>query len=260
VKTGDTEDDRGTLAKAAPRLSVGVIGGMGPAATVDFLARIIAATPAERDQDHLHVLVDCNPAVPDRTAYLRLEGPDPRPALIAMAGRLEEAGADFLVMPCNTAHAFAEDIRANTAIPLVDWPSVVADSVAALGVTQVGILASTGTLLADVYRGPLEARGIRLVVPTPSGQTKVMRAIYGSEGVKHLGPTSPVARQDLLAGAHDVVGQGAAAVILACTEFSAISAVQSLGVTVLVLDASEIVARHVVARALGLAVVAAAVE
>jgi aspartate racemase len=225
---------------------------MGPAATVDFLSRVIAATPAERDQDHLHVLVECNPAVPDRTAFLRAQGPDPRPTLIAMAKRLQEAGADFLVMPCNTAHAFADDIRTKVAIPLVDWPAVVADAVAVAAVGSVGILASTGTLLADVYRGPLEARGIRSVIPTPSGQSEVMRAIYGNEGVKRFGPGSPVARQDLLAGVEDVVSQGAAAVILACTEFSTISAVRSLEVKVPVLDASEIVAQYVVARALGL--------
>jgi aspartate racemase len=260
LKTGETEGDRDILASTAPKQTVGVVGGMGPAATVDFLERIIAATPAVHDQDHLHVLVDCNPAVPDRTAYLRSEGPDPRPALIAMAKQLEQAGADFLVMPCNTAHAFADDIRAQVTIPLVDWPSTVADAVAAAGITEVGILASTGTLLAEIYTKPLERLGIRPLVPTPSGQAKVMNAIYGSEGVKHLGPASPAALQDLLAGVDDVVVQGAAAVILACTEFSAITAVRSLEIKVQVLDASEIVARHVVAHALGVGVVATTTE
>ena len=231
--------------------TVGVLGGMGPAATVDFLARIIAATPAERDQDHLHVLVDCNPQVPDRSAFLRSEGPDPRPSLVAMAQGLEQAGASFLVMACNTAHAFAEDIRGEVAIPLVDWPSVVADAVSVAGVKRVGILASTGTIDANIYRIPLEAREVRSVVPTPSRQAQVMRAIYGPEGVKRLGPDSPVARRDLLAGAEDVVGQGAAAVILACTEFSAVRALAELDVKVPVFDASEIVARHVVSLALG---------
>lgn len=224
---------------------------MGPAATVDFLARIIAATPAERDQDHLHVLVDCNPQVPDRSAFLRSEGPDPRPSLMTMAQGLEQAGASFLVMACNTAHAFAADVQAAVAIPLVDWPSVVADAVSAAGVQRVGILASTGTIDANVYRIPLEARGIRSLVPTSSRQTRVMRAIYGPEGVKSLGPDSPAARRDLLAGAADVVGQGAAALILACTEFSAVRARGALEVEVPVFDASEIVARHVVSRALG---------
>lgn len=231
--------------------TVGVLGGMGPVATADFLARIIAATPAERDQDHLHVLVDCNPQVPDRSAFLRAEGPDPRPSLVATAKGLEQAGASFLVMACNTAHAFAEDIRAAVAIPLVDWPAVVADAVSMAGVTRVGILASTGTIDANVYRIPLEARGVRSVVPTPSRQAQVMRAIYGPEGVKRLGADSPVARRDLLAGAEDVVGQGAAAVILACTEFSALRALGALEVQVPVFDASEIVARHVVSLALG---------
>jgi aspartate racemase len=233
------------------RQTVGVLGGMGPAATVDFLAKVIAATPAEEDQDHLHILVDCNPQVPDRTAFLRSEGPDPRPSLIAMARGLEQSGASFLVMPCNTAHAFADDIRAAVAIPLVDWPSVVADAVLAAGVERVGILATTGTIFAAIYRIPLDARGIQSSVPTASGQTEVMRAIYGIEGIKRVGPQSPVARRDLMAGAADVVGQGAKAVILACTEFSLVRALGELELGVPVFDASEIVARHVVNHALG---------
>jgi aspartate racemase len=239
---------------AVRRQTVGVLGGMGPAATVDFLAKIIAATPAERDQDHLHVLVDCNPQVPDRSAFLRSQGQDPRPSLIAMAKGLEKSGASFLVMPCNTAHAFSEDIRAAVAIPLVDWPSVVADAVLAAGVKRAGILASTGTIFADIYRIPLEARRIQCVVPTASRQADVMRSIYGIEGIKHLGPQSPVAKHDLMAGVDDVVGQGATALILACTEFSLFGARGQLEVSVPVFDASEIVARHVVSRALGQAV------
>jgi aspartate racemase len=238
-------------AGAVPTQTVGVLGGMGPAATVDFLAKIVAATPAERDQDHLHVLVDCNPQVPDRTAFLRSQGEDPRPSLIVMATGLERLGASFLVMPCNTAHAFAEDIRAAIAIPLVDWPGVVADAVLAAGVKRVGILATSGTIFADIYRIPLEERGLESVVPTASGQAELMRAIYGVEGIKHVGPDSRVARHALMAGAADVVRQGAAAVVLACTEFSLVRALGELEVGVPVFDASDIVARHVVGRALG---------
>lgn len=242
------------MVSAVRRQTVGVLGGMGPAATVDFLAKIIAATPAERDQDHLHVLVDCNPQVPDRTAFLRSQGEDPRPLLIAMAKGLDQSGASFLVMPCNTAHAFGDDIRAAVSIPLVDWPAVVADAVLEAGVKRVGILATTGTIFADIYRIPLEARGIQCVVPTAPGQAEVMRSIYGIEGIKRLGPQSPVARHALMAGAGDVVAQGATAVVLACTEFSLVRALGELEVGVPVFDASEIVARHVVSRALGHAV------
>jgi aspartate racemase len=101
------------------QLTAGVLGGMGPDATVDFMAKVIAATSAETDQDHARMLVDHNPKVPNRQAALLANGEDPGPAMAAMAKGLQDAGADFLVMPCNTAHAFARDIRDAVSIPLI---------------------------------------------------------------------------------------------------------------------------------------------
>ena len=95
----------------AADLVVGILGGMGPAATVDLVSKILAATDAARDQDHLHLIVDCNPKVPNRNEAVDGTGPSPAPALVAMARRLEAAGADFLVMACNTAHAWEAEIR-----------------------------------------------------------------------------------------------------------------------------------------------------
>src|SRR4051812_27943024 len=114
-----------------PGQIVGVLGGMGPAATVDFLRRVVAATPATRDQDHLRLLVDSNPAVPDRTAALLGAGPDPTPVLVAMARGLEAQGADLLVMPCNTASAFADGVQRAVTVPLLRWPDVVAEELLA---------------------------------------------------------------------------------------------------------------------------------
>src|SRR4029453_14388367 len=110
---------------------LGVMGGMGPAATAEFLRRLIEATPAGRDQDHLHVLVDNDPSVPDRTAALLGQGPDPTPYLVTMAMRLSAAGAEFLVMPCNTASAFAPGLAADIPVPLLRW-----DAAVAAGVTE----------------------------------------------------------------------------------------------------------------------------
>jgi len=110
------------------RKVVGVIGGMGPDATVDFMSRVIAFTEATRDQDHVRMLVDNNPAVPCRQEALLRDGKDPGPVLAGMARGLETAGADFLVMPCNTAHAFADVVRDAVSIPLL---SIVDTTVAA---------------------------------------------------------------------------------------------------------------------------------
>lgn len=111
---------------------VGVIGGMGPAATLDFYAKLIAATPATREQDHLRVLIDSNPGVPDRNLALAGGAPSPEaapgPVLADMARGLERAGADLLVMACNTAHAFEADIRRAVAIPFVSIITETADA------------------------------------------------------------------------------------------------------------------------------------
>ena len=111
-------------------LAVGVLGGMGPEATVDFMTRVLAATPARVDQEHIRMLVDHNPGIPDRHAAIAGTGPDIGPELAAMARGLEAAGADFLVMVCNTAHAYTEAIRTAVSIPFVSIVDVVMAAVA----------------------------------------------------------------------------------------------------------------------------------
>ena len=125
---------------------VGVIGGMGPDATVDFMSLVLAATPASGDQDHVHMIVEQNPRIPCRQLALRGEGESPGPAIASMAARLEAAGADFLVMPCNTAHAWQVEIVAAISIPFI---SIVDESVTA-AMSQcgegdgIGLMASSG--------------------------------------------------------------------------------------------------------------------
>ncbi|HUV38977.1 MAG TPA: aspartate/glutamate racemase family protein, partial [Planctomycetota bacterium] len=90
---------------------IGVLGGMGPEATADFFVKLIRLTPARCDAEHLHVVIDSNPQIPDRTAFIERKGPSPLPLLVAAARRLVDAGADLLVMPCITAHLFIDEIR-----------------------------------------------------------------------------------------------------------------------------------------------------
>src|SRR5690606_23023618 len=96
---------------------VGILGGMGPLATADLYRKIIEVTPATRDQDHLHVIIDADPTVPDRTQALLHGAEDPTPWLVAGARRLESAGASFIVIPCNTAHAFLDRLLPEISVP-----------------------------------------------------------------------------------------------------------------------------------------------
>lgn len=197
-------------------LAVGVLGGMGPAATLDFCARLLATTPAQRDQDHLRVLVDNNPRLPDRHAAIAGLGPSPGPALAEMARGLERSGAELLVMPCNTAHAFADDIRSAVAIPFIDLIEATSDAVEAIAPAgaPVGVLAADGCIQAGLYQRSLAARGLLAQVPEPAVQARLMAVI---RAVK-TGDTGGAVRAEARALAGEAAAGGAAVVILACTE------------------------------------------
>jgi aspartate racemase len=229
--------------------TIGVIGGMGPAATVDFMRRIVKATPGKSDQAHIHVIVDSDPSVPDRTKATVADGADPSPWLAAMARRLESVGAEILVMPCNSAHNFAGAITAAVDIPLVDWPGVVAERLADAGVRAVGMLGTDGTLAGGVFLSALAARGCSGVAPSPEAQAGISSVIAA---VKE-GEWDCEGALDLLRhAAEDLTEHGAEALVLACTELSVLTAERPLDVTAgtPVFDASEIVAKHVVELAL----------
>ncbi len=112
---------------------VGIIGGMGPEATVELMRRVIAATPADDDQDHIHLIIESNPKIPSRIAHLvDGSGADPKPELLRIARNLKAAGADALAMPCNTAHCYAAAIEEAASIPLLDMVELTAGRLAAL--------------------------------------------------------------------------------------------------------------------------------
>ena len=140
---------------AATDKLVGVIGGMGPDATIDFMAKVINLTPARKDQDHIRMLVAHNPRIPSRQEAMAGTGEDPGEVMASMAAQLEAGGADFIVMPCNTAHAWQPDILEATTIPFV---SIVEESVAAAresGDGAVGLLTTPGCFAAGVYQRAL---------------------------------------------------------------------------------------------------------
>ncbi len=233
--------------------TIGVIGGMGPEATVDFFAKLVSATPATRDQDHLRVLIDNDPSVPDRNAAIAGEGPSPAPRLALMARGLVAAGAELLVMPCNGAHAFADAVR--EAAPGVPFLSLIDATVAATlartpDVRAVGLLATDGTLSARLYHDAFERAGVAALTPSEIEQRTVMAAIYAVKA----GAASEERRAALRAVAERLCQAGAEALINACTELPLLlreGEVVMSGEVVPVIDSTDALVRETLAAARG---------
>ncbi|WP_051072049.1 aspartate/glutamate racemase family protein [Amycolatopsis decaplanina] len=209
---GRPEDDPAHLRSAGPL--VGVLGGMGPAATADFYTRLVRETPATTDQDHLRVLLWCDPTVPDRSRALLEGGTDPTPWLLRGARVLAAAGSDVIAVPCNTAHAFLPAVAEEAGVPLVHMTERTGRYLARHhpSVRRVGLLATTGTLRTKLYDGWLTDAGISVLEPDPVSQAdEVMAAIRSIKA----GETSS---QLLRTAARRLVGRGAQAVIAGCSE------------------------------------------
>ncbi|HCZ05640.1 MAG TPA: aspartate racemase [Thermotogae bacterium] len=156
---------------------LGVIGGMGPLATCEFYRRLIEKTPARKDQEHIHVIIDSYPQIPDRTAYLVGAGENPLPYLIDSAQRLEKAGADVLCMPCNAAHAFFDDLSSSVGVPFLNMVELAVKFVSRFSKSAV-VFATDGTLLSGVYQRAAERYGLALRELSRKWQRKLMDGIY----------------------------------------------------------------------------------
>jgi len=192
--------------------TVGVLGGMGPEATVDFMATVIAMTPVEKDQDHIHMLVDNDPTIPPRQDAILRDGADPGPAMAVMAKGLQEAGADFLVMPCNTAHAFASQITAAVDIPLLSIIDATISACSEFG--TVGMLATEGCLRSDVYQQALRTAEKELILPSDAELQDFMSLTFR---IKRGDKGADVA-SGMLRLSNALQERGAQAVIAGCTE------------------------------------------
>ena len=198
---------------------VGVIGGMGPEATVDLMRRVIAATPATDDIDHIRMIVDNNPKIPSRLrALLDEAGEDPAPVLAGMARGLETAGADFLVIPCNTAHHYLPAIRDAVRIPVADMValSVASIKVALAGGERIGLLASPAVRLTGLFERQCAAAGIEVVAPQSEHEAAVLSIIKGIKA----GTVTPAQRAAYFAAARDLLGRRIDLLVVACTELS----------------------------------------
>jgi aspartate racemase len=191
--------------------TIGVLGGMGPAATADFLTRLVIAANASRDSDHPRVLVDSNPHVPDRNAAREGRGPSPGPALAAMAEGLVAQGAEVLAMPCNAAHGWADDVRAATSATFVDLIDAAVAEALKTNPRRIGLLAVGATLDAGLYQRALAPHGVMVIEPDRTVFQPLVNAVKA-------GDTGPEIRTAMATEAARLVGQGADAIIAACTE------------------------------------------
>lgn len=214
-------------------MTIGVLGGMGPFATQLFYGTLIRETLADRDQAHPHVVIEADPTIPDRTEFLLGRGADPRPALISAAGRLRDAGATVIVMPCNTASVWQSELSAAVGIRFIDWLDA-AVSMVARKPGVVGVLATTGTLSTRLYQSLLESARIPFVVPRVTDQTQLMDCIYGPDGVKTASYATAAATTTFAKVVSGLVDAGASTLLLGCTELPVLA--ESLEVKTQVVD------------------------
>lgn len=227
--------------------TVGIMGGMGPEAGADMLLKIIAATPARTDQEHLHVILDSNAKTPNRVDALLSGGEDPTPMLQSSARRLEKAGAELLVIACNTAHLFHDRIAESVRVPVLH---IADESVLKIlrdypAVQTVGVLASNGTIQLQMYHDRLRSSGLKPLSPDPQDQNTVQGVI---DSVK-AGDKGNAVRERLRGVAERLAATGAQLMLTACTELPLV--LRDGDVSVPVLDPTQALAEAAVRMARG---------
>jgi aspartate racemase len=227
--------------------TVGIIGGMGPEATVDLMQRVIQATPAHDDQDHLRMLVDNNPKVPSRIkAFLEGSGEDPVPVLVQMARDLERWGANFLAMPCNTAHHFHPTVQAAVGVPVLNMIEFAAGRIRqeTPDVRKVGLFASMAVIRTDLYGKSLSRRGVEVVHPGDASQDQVLAAIRAIKAQTFCSASLDVLNRAV----DDLIAREAGVILIAYTELSIIA--RRLRIGVRAYDSAQVLAEAIVATAL----------
>lgn len=220
--------------------TVGIIGGMGPMATVHLMQRIVEMTDARKDQEHIPMLVYHLPQIPDRTAFLEGRSRESPVLPIQQAAiKLEEQGADLLVIPCVTAHAFLKSIQHEVSIPVMNAAEECSSLLQKSGVAEVGILATDGALRCEIFQSTLYRKGIRTILPSERMQHALMRLIYSVLKAGKMADTGTLAEI-----CNELKENGAQAIVLGCTELSLIWKEQLPAG--MYLDAIDVMARRVV--------------
>lgn len=197
--------------------TIGILGGMGPLATIDLYKRIILRTKANKDQDHIHVIIDSNTKIPDRTQCIISNGKSPLNEMIKSAHKLEKAGADFLIMPCNTAHYFYNELIRNIDIPFLNMLEITVNYITENYGKEIvaGLLATDGTNKSGIYGYYFNKANIKLIRPEKF-QSYVMNFIYNDMKTCNYNLTP----HSFLKAIDELKENGADIFILGCTELS----------------------------------------
>lgn len=227
----------------APR-RVGILGGMGPEATILLMSRIVARTQAKDDQDHVPLIVDNNTQVPSRIrALIDGDGPDPGPTLVGMARGLEAAGAQALALPCNTAHYYAPLIKSAVKVPFIDMVEHTVETVSARpnGERRIGVLGSPAIQKVGLFDQAFASIGATMLYP--DDQDALLAGIHAVK----MGQDKQGSRRALEHAADNLTGQGAEVLLVACSELSVIA--DTMGSDPRVVDTIDVLANGVVAFA-----------
>lgn len=223
---------------------IGIIGGMGPKATIDLYTKIVDATEIEKEQDHFRVIIDSNPRIPDRTEGILGIGESPLNALIETGKNLEKLGVDIGCIPCITAHYFIEDVQKELSYPILnaleELNKYIKENYS--GVKKVGVLATTGTRKIGLFQKYLT--DFSIIYPSDEIQKEcVMEAIYGKEGIKH-GNLGNKPLQLLKRASDELIEKGAELIISGCTEI--ILVLKPHHITKPLIDPMDVLAKAIV--------------
>lgn len=222
--------------------TLGVLGGLGPMSSVYFYEMLTAHTLAERDQQHINILISSRADTPDRTDYITgRSAENPLPVMRAEVDKLAAAGAEIIAIPCNTAHYFYDGVAKASRIPIINIIEETVSFCKYLGLSKVGVLATEGTVLSGAYRAVLEREGIEYMTCSDEDQTVVSDIIYGS--VKQ-GKEPDIDK--FLAVADALTAHGCERIILGCTELSLLKRNCRLGIRFI--DSLEVLAARAIAE------------
>lgn len=224
---------------------IGILGGMGPYTTIDMFRRIVDLTPAQKDWEHLRIIIDNNPKIPSRSRAILFGEASPAPMMIETAKNLEKAGADFIIIPCNTSHHFYVEVQREVSIPILNIIEETRDYMINKmpRLKRVGLLSTLVTARGDLFHNAFAESSIKVMIPGDDEQLKVSEVI---EAVK-LGNTGAETKSKLVGVANKLVAEGAEALIIGCTELSIVAKEGVFSVPLF--NSSQILAQAAVNRA-----------
>ena len=234
------------------RKKLGILGGMGPEATILMFRKIVDLTPAKNDQDHIEIFIHNNTHVPDRTEAIMNQGTSPLEVLERSGKLLCDMGSDIIIIPCMTSHHFIPDLQKRVDIPIInaieetvlyilkDYPDI----------KKVGILSTNGTMKSQLFQKQLEENSLSPVIPPIDIQERmVMNAIYGEAGIK-AGYKNNSVKNKLIKASEHLIINGAAAIIAGCTEIPLV--LKSEDISVPLIDPMDVLAKAAIRECLGM--------